>query len=551
MKEIKRIILPIIFTIMIGTLIYVFFNMVNKSDIKLVINGYNTRFDKEPYVENDIVFLTFDTIFKNIDDEIFYDDVTKKIIITDYLNYIKLELNQKKILHNLEEKEIANAAILKNKTVYIPINEFKDIYNIDINYNESQNVITIDKKDNITTAKIAVNNLEVYSNTYGIKNNILSEEESFIIDYLDKDEIVTMYPEVLKHNRLYKIKTSDNIVGYVEKNAIVDIVNKKEEVKEEIKQDKVIMYWQLDASTYTLTKETGVNVVSPRAYDLKNSNGDIDKKDLRGYINEAKSYGYEVWPHIINGFDSSNFTATTTSNMVNSESTRENFIRNLIRILKEDNVDGINLDFEMMKAEDKDMFTQLVKELAPMVRSIDKKISIDMYFVDYLDRKNIGEAVDYTILMGYDQHGKWSSESGSVSEIPWVEKNINSLISDSNISAEKIILGVPFYTRFWIEQEGKVKPTVLTWPMNLVDRYLDYHIPVSRQIKQYDEISMQNYIEYTSGKLTKKIWLEDETSMKNRVDLINKYKMAGLAAWRKGQETYNIWSIIDQNLERW
>ena len=551
MKEIKRIILPIIFTIMIGTLIYVFFNMVNKSDIKLVINGYNTRFDKEPYVENDIVFLTFDTIFKNIDDEIFYDDVTKKIIITDYLNYIKLELNQKKILHNLEEKEIANAAILKNKTVYIPINEFKDIYNIDINYNESQNVITIDKKDNITTAKIAVNNLEVYSNTYGIKNNILSEEESFIIDYLDKDEIVTMYPEVLKHNRLYKIKTSDNIVGYVEKNAIVDIVNKKEEVKEEIKQDKVIMYWQLDASTYTLTKETGVNVVSPRAYDLKNSNGDIDKKDLRGYINEAKSYGYEVWPHIINGFDSSNFTATTTSNMVNSESTRENFIRNLIRILKEDNVDGINLDFEMMKAEDKDMFTQLVKELAPMVRSIDKKISIDMYFVDYLDRKNIGEAVDYTILMGYDQHGKWSSESGSVSEIPWVEKNINSLISDSNISAEKIILGVPFYTRFWIEQEGKVKPTVLTWPMNLVDRYLDYHIPVSRQIKQYDKISMQNYIEYTSGKLTKKIWLEDETSMKNRVDLINKYKMAGLAAWRKGQETYNIWSIIDQNLERW
>ena len=66
--------------------------------------------------------------------------------------------------------------------------------------------------------------------------------------------------------------------------------------------------------------------------------------------------------------------------------------------------------------------------------------------------------------MGSDQNGGWSETSGSVSSVEWVENNIVSLMEDSKISANKIILGVPFYTRLWEERQGttELKTTIYT-----------------------------------------------------------------------------------------
>ena len=42
---------------------------------------------------------------------------------------------------------------------------------------------------------------------------------------------------------------------------------------------------------------------------------------------------------------------------------------------------------------------------------------------------------------------------------------------------------------------------------------------------------------------TVSIWLEDATSVKSRLDIMEKYKLAGAAYWRLGQETDSIWDI--------
>lgn len=100
---------------------------------------------------------------------------------------------------------------------------------------------------------------------------------------------------------------------------------------------------------------------------------------------------------------------------------------------KKDKLDGINIDFESMKDEDRDLYTQFIRELTPILRNEGITVSVDFYFVRYIDRQRIGEAVDYVALMGYDQKGSWSNEAGSISKVSEVENQINSLINDSKI----------------------------------------------------------------------------------------------------------------------
>lgn len=522
-------------------------NFVECKTASLVIYGDNINTSatenepcRDPFVdENGGIYLAFNTIYKFIDENIFYDKVATKVIVTTDNQVIKMKLDENKINVNLEDKEITTPVKLNNGLVYVDINLLKDVYNISVDYNKKNNVITIDKTD-VAKTNIKYDKVNVYSDL---------TTKSSIVSKLSKNSSVIVYSESLNHNRWYKIKTDDGTIGYIAKNN-VDIVNNVDEnnMNNEINEEntsKYVMFWQYGSDLNTLgDKIEGVNVVSPTWYELSNSSGDISSKFSSAYYAKAKSYGYEVWPIITNGIDSASYTPEDTSAMLNSELSRERFITNLLNICIENKLDGINMDFESMKTEDRELYTQLIREMTPLFRQHGIKVSVDTYFVEYIDRKGVGEACDYVILMGYDQRGGWSSVAGSISEISWVEKNINSLINDSKIPSNKIILGIPFYTRLWTEKAGEEKPTTKVYTMENCEEFIAYY----NLTKTYDENAGQNYVEYTKGNLTYKLWIEDDTSIKSRVDIVNNYKLAGISAWRKGFETNNTWNVITSNI---
>lgn len=514
---------------------------ISKQEANLVVFGDNITPDNKPFVENTGIYLPKDIIEKFLDEYIYYDKVATKVIITTKNEVYKLKIGENKMTKNFEEVSIDNPAKIENGQAYIDINLFKDIYNVKVEYNEKTTTISIDKK---STADIPVkyNNVKVYEDI---------STKSSVIDTIDKNRTVTVYSESLNHNRWYKVKTNSGIIGYIPKNN-VDFVDNKDEInesdnKEEQKSNKKItMFWQYGSNLKTLgDKIEGVDVVSPTWYELQNTSGEISSKFSQDYYNKAKANGYEIWPIITNGIDSTNYMPGDTSAMLNSEQSRENFIKNLLKIAKNNKLDGINIDFESMKEEDRLVYTQFIRELAPILRNEGIKVSVDMYFVSYIDRKGIGAASDYVILMGYDQRGNWSSEAGSISEISWVENNIDALINSSNIPAEKIILGVPFYSRLWTQKSGNSKPTTKVYSMQDCQDFLK----TNNLTATLDEKSGQNYAEYTKGSVTYKLWLEDTESLRKRVDLVNKYNLSGISGWQKGLETDDVWNTIKENMK--
>lgn len=543
MEKVKKIIITsILLIIVLLIFLNTDINVVNNSrqEAQLVIFGDNIKTDYKPFVENTGIYISKDIIEKYLDEYIYYDKIATKVIITTKTDVYKLKIDESKMSKNFEETSIDNPAKIVNGQAYVDINLFKDVYGIKVGYNEKTSTISI---DNLTTSDVPVkyNMVKVFEDIT-TKSNILST--------IGQKNTVSVYTESLKHNRWYKVKTDEGIVGYISKNNIEMNISDNTKVDEKIENtnntEKITMFWQYGSNLNTLgNKIDGVDVVSPTWYELKNSYGEITSEYSKKYYDKAKENGYQIWPIVTNGIDSVNYLPADTSAMLNSEQNRENFIKNLLNLAKQHNLDGINIDFESMKEEDRLVYTQFIRELAPVFRSEGIKVSVDMYFVSYIDRKGIGAASDYVILMGYDQRGNWSSESGSISEIPWVEGNIESLINSSNIPPEKIILGVPFYTRLWTEKSGSSKPTTKVYDMNDCQDLLKSR----KLIAKYDEKSGQNYVEYSKGSMTYKLWLEDETSMKNRINIINKYNLAGISGWQKGLETQNIWSVIKDNMK--
>ena len=542
MKEFKRCIMPLIFTIVV---LVIFFNInyikanIDVNEAGLVIYGDNIKTNYDPFVKDGGLYVSVDTISKTIDENIYYDNIATKVIITTKDKVVKFKIDENKVSRNFEYSDIDTPAKLVNGQPYIDINLVKEEYNIKTEYNEKTNTIVIDK---LSTSDIPVNyNLvNVYSNI-STKSNVL--------DILNIDDKVTVYTDSLEHKSWYKIKTDKGIVGYISKNSVTIQAEEKENVETEANEnkDKIVMFWQYGSNLDVLGKNKieGVNVVSPTWYELKNSSGDISSKYSSSYYSKAKEYGYKIWPIITNGIDSASYSANDTSALLKSEYNRENFIKNIREIAKKDKIDGINIDFESMKDDDRELYTQFIRELTPILRNEGITVSVDFYFVKYIDRQRIGDVADYVILMGYDQKGAWSSEAGSISSVKIVEEQLNSLINDSKIESNKIILGVPFYTRLWNIKNVSEKPTTKIYSMqDCQDFITDNNItPV------WDEDAGQNYAEVKKGELTYKLWIEDKDSMKKRVELINKYNLGGISAWRKGLETEDVWQTITSNIK--
>ena len=510
---------------------------ISRSDVNLIIYGDTISSEYNPFVEDGHIFLSLDTVSQFIDEELFYDEDTQKVIVTTEDALYKFTVGKNIATKNLREYDAKACCRIVDDIVYIDMNLVKDIYGIKFEYNEETNAISIDKLDT-DDINLNYNEVKLYSD---INTN------SDILEVLDKTNTVTVYPDSLEHSRWYKVKSDSGKIGYIEKAAVTLEKEEEPNSEETDEEEKLIMFWQYGSSLDTLgDKIDGVNVVMPTWYEIADENGNVSEDYSEDYYNKAKDNGYDIWPIITNGLDNPELDKKqVTSEIMNDEQKRENLIRNIISIIEENNLDGINIDFEGMYAEDKYMYTQFLRELYPLVRETGAKLSVDIYFTNYIDRQGVGKACDYVMLMGYDQRGDWSESPGSISEIGWVENNIASLINDSQIPSSKIILGVPFYTRMWnVEEDGTFTTDV--YSMSDSQEFLeDYALTPTM-----DNISGQNYIEVVLDDITHKLWIEDAESMAKRADIVIEYNLAGITAWQKGFETQDIWEVLKDKLKQ-
>ena len=548
-KKIKKILIIIIAIILIGTIAYNISNNIivdkNKS-INLVINNKNvtSNLKKEIIIENDNIYISKQDL-GNFFDKYIYEDTENNNIVTTYNNKIaSISLEKNKININGSTKNTYAHAENKEGTIYVPITELEDVYGIEIKYLPDSKVLTIDSTSKEQKKGIITKNVSVKSSTKFISKTIDKVKKGSYVIVVSEDKGYT------------KIRTEDGKVGYVKTNKVANTVVVREEMQEtkqiEGKVNMVWDYYSEVASTPDRTGVTmdGVNVVSPAFFHLNTSGELTENVGTQGqaYIDWAHSNGYKVWPMVQNA---GNGMLNVTSNIMNDYNKRQKLINQIVNYCVKYKLDGINIDFENMKKEDKDMYSRFIIELTPRLKDMGIVVSVDVTAPDgsetwslCFDRNVIGDVADYIIFMAYDQYGTSSNKSGTTAGYDWVNLSLNKFLKTEEIESNKIILAIPLYTRLWTEDSSGKVVKQSTVSMKNIDSILPSGVN-----KQWDDNLKQYYVEYQDGQYTKKMWIEDEKSLKEKINLINSNNLGGVASWEKGMETDNFWTFLKENLD--
>jgi len=377
----------------------------------------------------------------------------------------------------------------------------------------------------------------------GVKSEILRE--------IEKGETVVILEEL---ENWTKVKTSDAYIGWVENKRLSDsktrspipVTDYAEPEYTSISRDHMINlgFHNIggvggnDTISDMIYGATSLNVISPTWFAITGNDGSIRSFASTSYVNTAHNNGIEVWALFDNFTGGSDFS---TGEVLGHASSRAALIENVISACVAAGVDGLNLDFEMVAAEDGQSFVEFVRELSIACRKAGLVFSIDNYvpmnFNDHYDLEEQGIVADYVIIMGYDEHYAGSQEAGSVASLSYVENGI--INTTAKVDPSKVINAVPFYTRIWHTSGGQVSSEAVS--MKIASDYISNHgIDM-----QWNAEAGQNYGEYTgSDGVFNQIWMEDAESIGQKIDSMRASGIAGIAEWSLGMETSDVWEVI-------
>ncbi|HHX23481.1 MAG TPA: glycoside hydrolase [Thermoanaerobacterales bacterium] len=540
-----------LFIVLISCFIFfTYFYMVSPlpEDIPALIIENTVLLDETPFIiEHDHVLLSYNIIKEYLDPYIFWDAAEDIITITTYNKTVKLSTESLTAMINAKPVEISFPVKTVITQPYIPIRLVEDLYDIKVEIIPEENRVIIDK--NLSLRKIG--KLTTEHSIIRLSPTLFSPG----VARLDKYDELYVYSN---ENGWFQVRTKDGLIGYIpEKNLeVVEVIETPEKKPSNMRQNpgrgKLNMVWDyIHRVTPDMSGQIpprGLDIISPTWFSIVNGQGEIESKADISYIEWAHENNLAVWALIKNNFD-----PDITHEFLSSSETRDKIIRQILMYAELFRLDGINLDFENVYYEDKDMLVQFVRELTPILREAGILVSMDVtakssslnWSLCY-DRKELGKVVDYIMLMAYDEHWATSPVSGSVASIGWVENSIVTLLED--VPPQKVILGLPFYTREWEEtpnENGDYIVTSRALSMAQVKQILE----TNKAQPIWDEKTGQNFAFYKKGDSIFKIWLEDEQSIKLKAELVKKYNLAGTAAWRKGFEEPEIWDVLFNTLK--
>ncbi|TNJ62317.1 glycosyl hydrolase [Paenibacillus hemerocallicola] len=505
--------------------------------------------------EKESLKLPLDFIKDKADPSIVYENASDSVIITTKDKVVRMKTNVLTATVNEKPLQLKFPIVKNGDDLYLPIEPVKQYYGLTIlEAADTGNVIVHLQGDNVQWGKAeggSKGGTAAVRKDPGIKSPILAD--------LQSGEEVMIWSE---NNQWYYIQRKDGTAGYARKK---DIVLDRVETIPTQPESKTFVPWKPIGGKINMTWEhvttrnpdtakigamPGLNVISPTWFHILDGEGNLKNLADAAYVKWAQSQNYQVWALFSNGFD-----PKVTTEALATYDKRMKMIKQLLAFAQMYNLQGINIDFENVNLKDKANLTQFVREMTPLLHEQGLVVSMDVTTKStsenwsmFYDRPALSETIDYMMVMTYDEHWAASPIAGSVASLPWVEKSIIQLLNEEKVPASKLVLGVPYYTRIWTEQtkNGKKEVSSRAVFMETIDKLIK-----DKGLKPtFSQESGQNYIEYTEDGKVMKVWIEDETSMKARIELVKKYDLAGVASWRRGYETANIWDVIKQTLEK-
>jgi spore germination protein len=227
------------------------------------------------------------------------------------------------------------------------------------------------------------------------------------------------------------------------------------------------------------------------------------------------------------------FSPDLVHQVLNNPTARTNLVNNIFYLVSRKGYGGVNIDFELVAGEDRDLFTGFLRQLSERLRpsgyvltiAVPAKTSENIPWLRGYDYGGIGAVVDSMFIMAYDWH-HLGSEPGPVAPINEVRGMIQFAIR--NVPRRKMILGFPLYGYDWLIP---YRPGTVASALSNQDAILTamrHQSPI-----QYSEEYESSFFRYRDeqGNIHE-VWFEDARSMSIKMRLVREYGLQGIGAWQ-------------------
>ena len=495
-----------------------------------VFYGYERLEDLEGVYEHGQTYLPLSWINKHLNKRFYWDSTEKLLVYTlpDQIVYADAQTmgsNGAPLILEKEDDVYLLLGLVANYTD-VEVLEFDsdDAKRVFINPWGDREVAEI-KKDGYVRVK------------GGIKSPVLTQleqgSEAILLEQMENwSKVVTEDGHVgYIENKMYEVRRTQSFESSRE-----PVVYKGTQLEE-----KIVLGWHQvtnmaanDQLEDVLKGTRGINVISPTWFALTDNQGSFTSLASKSYVDKAHAKGIQVWA-LVDNFSSN----VQTEALLASTSTRRKLINDLIAEVEKYGIDGLNMDFESLKSEAGVHYIQFLRELSIPCREKGIILSVDNYvptsYNGFYEREEQGVVADYVIIMGYDEHYA-GGEPGSVASLDFVRDGIANTLA--MVPKEKVINGVPFYTRIWTETGTELKSEA--YGIEAAKRWI-----AKNKVELYwqDELG-QYYGELQDSSGFSYVWMEEENSLKLKMDLVKSYDLAGVACWKLGLEDAAAWDAI-------
>lgn len=490
-------------------------------------------------VKDGTAYVEYATAKENLNDHLYKSDEEQQVILTTAVDIIKLPYDSNEYTTLTGNGSMPYQIIVsQDGNVYIALDYLAQYTALQYSVEQEPLHIIINNQWGTKTFSDVIKEESIRLDA-DIKSPILKKEAA-------GDKVTVLEQE----EEWTKVLTADGYIGYMKSKKLSD--SYEEQVTSDFRAaeytsihkdyDMNLLWHQVtsqdsnDALAADIQDVKGVNVISPTWFSISSNDGDISSLASSDYVDTAHQNDMEVWG-LMDNFS----TDIDTDTVLGTTTSRENLEGQLITEALNYQLDGINIDIESLPEETSESYVQFMRELSVKCRNNNLVLSVDVpppySFNGHYSQKEIGEVVDYVIIMGYDEHYV-GSDAGSVASLSYERDGITGTLE--NVPKEKIISGIPFYTRLWkTNASGEVSSEAIG--MDKADQILsDYKVTAG-----WSSETSQDYAEFTDedGNFCQ-IWLENEASIEEKMKLVQEYGLAGVAEWKLGFERSSIWDVI-------
>ncbi|MCL1882764.1 MAG: glycosyl hydrolase family 18 protein [Defluviitaleaceae bacterium] len=528
---------------------------------QLVFDGQRLRDITEPLVEYrrgiPHVYLSVDFLREHIDPFIFWDKNAGVLFVSTLYEMLEFTPDSDVFLINGSSRPLDWAIIERDGEIFMPADLIQRLYPLEIEHGLMYNFAIITSLDvQQTTAVISSNRTDV---------RYLPSDRAAITAQLERGEEVLLFLGDSVYD-FVRVRTAHGLLGYVQISEIeglttatpLDYLNRATILDGFIDNfshhpkiwsgGTINLIWEFvyhpDANRINMETDfhSSLTVVSPTWFRIDGEGTHLNSVASREYVDWAHSQGVNVWPLVFDvGYERSRLFLT-------DRNTRQHAINQLIEYVDYLNLDGINIDFEHLTANEGPYKIQFLRELAIPMRQrgivLSAAVKVPIPATAFYRRDLIGKTVDFVMVMTYDEHWTTSPVAGPNASLPWVRRGVENMLLE--VPSDRLLMGLPFYNRIWREvlSTGEVS-NYRNLGTNSTRAFFE-----ERGVQWIWDFEIGSYFgevpAFEDGEtVIYRVWLEDARSIQEKMHIFDDYNLAGVAIWSRLFSIPEFWDVLE------